>query len=98
MSTSRREFIQRFGIALAGAVLGGCVPAPTPAVTCYAPVAPTFIATPPGSPAREAVRAAWLRLEELVTLTRKDDTHGSALKDDLLKEHRAALDELVAAG
>lgn len=100
MSSSRREFIKQFGIALASLLTTRCVP---PFVrTCYAPAAPTPTPSSAGqqnsfilSPELERLRACWLELDTLAEQTKKDNQAGSALKQSLIDEHRAALDDLV---
>jgi hypothetical protein len=93
MAPTRRQFIRQLGIMLASLVASGCVPS-CPAA---APV--------PGSgssPPRERLRSCWLGLDWLAQQT-QDNVSGDYERqtrawDKILKKHRAALDELVAAG
>jgi hypothetical protein len=103
MTVSRRDFMKLFGVSVASLLLTRCkvtdklVPT-EPVVTCYAPVAPSEPpgATPASLPIRERLRADWLRFGELSGKAGKDleNTLGS----QMIADHRAALDELVAAG
>lgn len=47
---------------------------------------------------RDRLRACWLRLDRLVEQTQKDYERGSQTKDQLVTEHRTALDDLIADG
>lgn len=53
---------------------------------------------PDGDTPHERVRQTWLSLDELAQETRQDDQRGEAMLSKLKTGHRAALDELVAAG
>jgi len=85
MPPTRREFIKGVGLALAGLVLARCAPSPT---------------LPGDTSARGRLRACWLRFDWLAEETRKgwegNDYEGA--REQLLKEHSTALDELVSAG
>ena len=50
-----------------------------------------------GSP-RGRLRSCWLRLDWLARQARGDYERGEQARDELVAEHRAALDDLVAAG
>lgn len=79
-TTTRREFIKAVGITLAGLIMSHCVPATkTPATA---------------SPERDAVRAAWLALEDIPQQNRLDN-NGQKHIAQLGAEHRQALDRLV---
>ncbi len=110
MSPSRREFIANVGVALAGMMLSRCRP---PVVTCYVPaeitVTPTSTTMSPtptplaggGDSPRDRLRACWSAFDHLGEYTRETwEYPGKAdeLLEQLQGDHRAALDELVAAG
>ncbi len=102
MSSSRRDFLKRLGIALASLVSARC--ARTPAPDCYIVALPS--PTPGASgqrdqpsglpPELERLRRCWLDLEGLGEQTQKDSDGGQRIKEELVVEHRAALDVLVA--
>jgi hypothetical protein len=48
--------------------------------------------------ARGRVRKCWLRLDWLAQRTQENYEQGDQARDELVADHRAALDELVAAG
>jgi hypothetical protein len=80
-------------------------PTETPFVTCYIAVPYTPSPTsPPALSARDQLRACWLSFNELAARTQSgensnpDDPGGDLFGAQLLADHRAALDELVAAG
>lgn len=109
MPIPRRDFIKVFGISLGSLLLTRCeIPGlSTPQSTCYAPVRPTDTATPIMTvqlTARQQLRMCWLRFGELARKTTEENaTPGnggsdSSLTAGMLKDHQAALDELVAAG
>ena len=82
MSFTRREFIKSVGIALASLVMTRCIP------------------TGGGGDApREHLRNCWLRFDWLAQQAKEADyERGERARDELLTDHRAALDDLVAAG
>jgi hypothetical protein len=111
MNISRREFMKLFGISMASLLLVRCKPATlVPQTTstlasCYMPT--IILDTPTHLPAympRERLRLGWLRFSELAEKTksgenREDETpFGDPLGQEMIADHRAALDELVAAG
>ena len=75
-----------------------------PLQTCYAPIAPTPTDTPPTGalPARERLRVYWLSFDELARKVTADSSeeNGSSesFRKQLTDDHRAALNEIVAAG
>lgn len=98
MPTNRRKFIRQFGIVLAGLLSARCAPKGT--VSCYAPMPPT--ATPGGNasggrltPEQARLRACWLALDTLAEQTQKDSDRGMQVSQELVEEHRAALDALI---
>jgi hypothetical protein len=105
MTLTRREFIRLVGITMAGVALTSCSKqAPSgddaqgglPTLTIPASTAtpaPTKIADTP----RLRVRAVWLRLDELLQISRQHDAKAEQLKGQLVADHQAALNELVAA-
>jgi hypothetical protein len=87
MSPTRREFIKRVGIALASLMAARCACIPLPG-------------TGKDDSPRGRLRSCWQRfgwLEEQAS-DWSDYEKGERARDDLVAEHRAALDELVAAG
>jgi hypothetical protein len=89
MSPTRREFIKRVGIALASLMAARCACVP-------------LIEGGPGlgSSPRDRLRRSWQRfgwLEEQAG-DWSDYEKGEKAREELVSEHRAALDELVAAG
>jgi hypothetical protein len=111
MPIPRRNFMQVFGISIGSLILARCqrTPTPTPTVpviTCYTVVPPTATATPQGLSvsARGKMRACWMRFEELARKTREardaggSDAGENTLGGQMTRDHRAALDALVAEG
>ena len=84
MTSTRREFIKSVGIAIASLVMARCI---------------SFGGD--DSP-RGRLRHCWLRLDWLAQKTREIPSEnyeqGEQARDELVAEHRAALDDLVAAG
>ena len=85
MNPTRRDFIRSVGIAIASLVMARCIPS----------------AGEDASP-RGCLHQCWLRLDWLAQKTREtppqDYRQGEKARDELVAEHRAALDDLVAAG
>jgi hypothetical protein len=85
MNLTRRDFIRSVGIAVASLVMARCVPS----------------GGEDNSP-RGRLRNCWLRLDWLAQKTRETPPEnyeqGEQARDELVAEHRAALDDLVAAG
>ncbi len=83
MIHTRREFIKGVGLAIAALVMAQC----------------TSSSSKDGSP-RERVRDCWSRLDWLAqkALDYENYETGKEARDELIAEHRAALDDLVAAG
>ena len=95
MSVTRRDFMKLFGVSVASLLLNRCQAfLPTP--TCYAPLPPPTV-TPPitASSARERLRLAWLGFEELARRTFNGKNADNALGQQMIAEHRAALDETL---
>jgi hypothetical protein len=97
MSISRRDFMKLVGVSVASLALTRCrfIPA-----TCYAPMPPSPYPTEPVS-ARDRLRACWLRFDELVQKTQEESAQGvteNTFGQQLVAEHRLALDELASAG
>ncbi len=102
MSISRRDFIKLFGISVASLMMTRCRIGP-PIATCYAPMPPTDLPPTPPTTARERLRWCWQRFGELAQATRDQASQGEGSGEDTLgqqmvADHRAALDELVASG
>lgn len=94
--SSRRRFIQYVGISLASLIMGRCIPT----TTCYAPALPPTVPSG-GSSARDRLRDAWLKFSWLAGETQSSAVNGELgeeKRDQLVKDHREALDELVAQG
>lgn len=102
MTPTRREFIQSLGIALGSLVLTGCgsTPAPDVIIQCYVQVDPprTPTPTPSRSHGRQKVRDCWLRLDWLAERAQVGAEEARLAKQELVNQHRAAVDELVAVG
>lgn len=85
MTTTRRDFIKSVGIAVASLAMARCIPSGGES----------------DSP-RGRLRNCWLRLDWLAQKTRETPPEkyeqGEQARDKLVAEHRAALDDLVAAG
>ncbi len=86
----RRDFMKMFGISVASLWLRSC--RPPLATTCYAPT-PTPM---PTTATRERLRHYWLRFGEVGQAAWNDSEN--KLGQELVANHRAALDELVASG
>jgi hypothetical protein len=85
MRSTRRDFIKSVGIAIASLVMARCTP----------------FGGEDDSP-RGRLRTCWLRLDWLAQKTKETPPEryeeGEQARDKLVAEHRAALDDLVAAG
>ena len=84
MTPTRREFIQHIGIAIASLVAANAACTP--------------FAGGGGSSPRERLLSCWHRFDWLARQAQGDFERGDRARRDLAAEHRAALDELVAAG
>ena len=93
MSISRRDFMKVFGVSVASLILTSCDLA-LPVPGCYAPLPPPTATPGP----RGHLRRLWLRFSELAQASNSDSEKGNNLSQQLVSGHRAALDELVAAG
>jgi hypothetical protein len=95
MPVSRRDFMKVFGMSVASLLLTRCrFPI---GVTCYAPLPPTAL---PDS-TRDRLRLCWLSFTELAQKTieeAKQRSTENTFGQQLVADHRAALDELVASG
>jgi len=101
-----------FGVTVASFLLSRCKweeliksnPVETPTILCYAPVQLTPTSTPLADtmPALERLRLSWLSFSEVARNAVVDSNQGSdstnSFRQELADKHRAALDELVAAG
>jgi hypothetical protein len=87
MSPTRREFIKRAGIAFASLMAARCACLP-------------LVEGGSGGTPRERLRRCWQRFDWLERQTGdwQDYEKGEKALEQLKAEHRAALDELVAAG
>ena len=92
MKTTRREFMRNVGIALAAIAATRCVPL---GPTCYAPPPPT--ARPGAGGAWDQLRDQWALLDWLAQEA-QDLERGETTRDQLIADHRAALDDLIALG
>jgi hypothetical protein len=83
MTPTRREFIKSVGVALAGLVLARCAQWPQGDTS-----------------ARGRLRDCWLRFDWLAEETRKggDGNDYEGAREQLVREHSTALDELVNTG
>jgi hypothetical protein len=99
MSISRRDFMKLVGVSVASLALTRCrLPI---GVTCYAPLPPSPTPTEPPLTAKDHLRLDWLSFGELAQATIEEASQGStdnAFGQNLVAEHRLALDELVAGG
>ncbi len=109
MPIPRRDFMKVFGISLGSLLLARCARAPSPEPTyvmsCYQPTAkpwPTDTPTPEIPDPRRRLHLCWLQFGELAEKSRAGadgaDAGGEELKSRMTADHRAALDELAAAG
>lgn len=104
MPLSRREFLKHLGIALASLVSTRCVS--TQVADCYIQVLPSATPVASGqpnrspalSPGQEQLRRCWLDLDGLAEQAQKDSEGSRRIQEELVSEHRAALDALVSAG
>jgi len=87
MKKPRREFLAGLGATFAGLVLTRCFP------TCYAPVPTPYT----GSGDWKRLYEVWNSLD-LLARDAKTVEKGEQTRDRLVKEHRAALDQLVSSG
>jgi hypothetical protein len=96
MNISRREFMKLFGVGVASILMTRCRFL-LPIGSCYAPIPPSPSAFTP----RDRLRSCWLSFNELARRTanaaalgESENTYG----EQLISDHRLALDELVALG
>jgi hypothetical protein len=83
MSPTRREFMRIIGLAFGALLTGRCA---------------SLTSTPTPDSPRGRVRGCWLKLDWLSQQFEKDWSQYEQAQRQLLAEHRAALDELTAAG
>jgi hypothetical protein len=112
MPVPRRDFMKLLGISLGSTLLARCQPKPTSTPTsdfvlCYEitavrPDATPETPTPESVGLRDRLRLLWLRFGELAAKTRDESNNGGEgdipLGGQMIREHRAVLDEMVAAG
>lgn len=96
MSLSRRDFMRLFGVGVASILMTRCRFF-LPIGSCYAPMPPSPSAFTP----RDRLRQCWLSFHELARATanaaalgESENTYG----EQLISDHRLALDELVVSG
>ena len=89
MTSSRRDFIRGFGVALASLLATRCVKLPG-----SSPVAPGMSR---GS-AHDRLRQCWLAFDWFKAEADRDYERGNQARISLLAAHQDALDELVAKG
>lgn len=82
MGPTRREFIKSVGIAIASLVMARC----------------GCISLGGGGSPRDRLRDCWLKLDWLAQQATGDFDRGERAREQLASRHRAALDDLVAAG
>jgi hypothetical protein len=97
MSISRRDFIKLFGVGVASLLMTRCR-AVAPIVTCYVAtkINTDLLLTP-----RDRLRECWLSFGDLAQQTKEEGTDGNyenAFGQQLVTDHRNALDELIASG
>jgi hypothetical protein len=96
MTISRRDFMKLFGVSVASLLMTRCRVFP-PIATCYAALPPTpGVLTP-----RDRLRKCWLSFDDLAQRTQEAATAGNSediFGQQLISNHRGALDELVASG
>jgi hypothetical protein len=104
VSSTRREFIRRFGVALASLLATRCTASdqtirytPTPLAVDLTRV-PIEIMQQARDRPSERVREVWLALESLAAQTKEDSKRGETAQQALAGEHRSALDDLVRSG
>ena len=88
MTPTRREFIRNVGIAMASLAMARCVPSRGGGDSAEGEC----------DSARDCLRQCWLRLDWLTQQIQEDYERGEQARDDLITQHRADLDDLVAAG
>jgi hypothetical protein len=88
VTPTHREFIKNVGIAMASLAMARCVRSRGGGGSAEREC---------GS-ARECLRQCWLRLDWLAAQIQEDYERGAQARDGLITQHRADLDDLVAAG
>jgi hypothetical protein len=88
MSTTRRDFIKSLGIGIASLMMA----------QCSSSGGGTDPTERPDHSSKERLRACWSSLSDLATETQQDFEHAEQIKAELITNHRAALDDLVASG
>ena len=88
MTPTRRDFIKNVGIAIGSLVMARCIRlgdgGDSTVGECNSP--------------RDCLRQCWLRLDWLGVQIQQDYERGVQARDGLITQHRADLDDLVAAG
>ena len=99
MSLARRDFMKLFGVSVASLLLTRCGKFYPQTPTCYAPLPPpTTTPVVLSGSARERLRLCWLRFGELAQTTLANEDMDNTLGQQMLADHRAALDDLVLDG
>jgi len=88
MRSTRRDFIKSLGIAIASLVMARCIPSGDEGDSAGGE---------DDSP-QARLRSCWLQLDWLAQETREAYERGDQARGELIADHRAALDDLVAAG
>jgi len=90
LRSTRREFMRTVGVMLVSLLAARCG-----RTTCYTPSIPTSTLVP-AEDGWERLYASWDGLD-LLAVEAQDLERGEQTRDRLITEHRAALDDLVAA-
>ncbi len=104
VKTSRRDFMKVFGAGVASILLVRCKlraeSTPTEVfIGCYMPTAVPWTPTPPPPSAYIRLRSYWLRFDEVAgQAAAEGGSYENTLGEQLIADHRAALDELEADG
>ncbi|MFH2103467.1 MAG: hypothetical protein ABIJ39_08970 [Chloroflexota bacterium] len=105
MSVSRRDFMKIFGASIASLLLARCNwdGIANPFVSCYAPAIPPGLIPSRLDSARARLRLLWMGFPELAEKARSaysgsDDIWDNTRGEQMLTDHRLALDVLVSSG
>jgi hypothetical protein len=109
MKHTRRDFITSFAMGIASLIISGCLSSQSAEDASHDgsdpthPPLPTSMPTASASPANDSanssedvLRNSWLQLKKLSQVTQMDSNEGERLRDELMTNHRNALDGLVA--
>ncbi|MCP4538046.1 MAG: hypothetical protein GY832_12960 [Chloroflexi bacterium] len=90
MAPTRREFIKNVGVAFASLAMARCI----------CPIGEDGFTGSKGDSSQERVRQSWMGLDWLAQKTQDWDDYerGEQALNQLVADHQAALDELVASG